>query len=128
MFSVYNGDIELMASSTVMQHVFFAFPSEIINTNGSLEDFHSFEIKIGSDVLEFLNDNIENLDNSNQYFMSYMLNEKQFNRAYIHHQDREAKIDCVHLLCNKSGLYASLNLSLKESSVFYFVKLVSYNC
>jgi hypothetical protein len=125
---VYNRGIELMASSTVMQHVFFAFPSEIINTNGSLEDFHSFEIRIGNDVLDYLNDNIENFDNSNQYFMTYMLNERQLSQAYVHHQDKDANLDFVYLMCNKSGLYASLNLRLKESNTFYFVKLVSYNC
>ena len=109
-----------------MQHIFFAFPSDIINTNGSYIDFHSFEIPIGRDVLDDLNKQILGLSGSNQCFVTYVLNQGQYGEAHIHHEEQSVEIDSIFLMCNKSGMYANLNLSMNNKSVFYFVKLVNY--
>lgn len=127
---MYNVDIELMALSTEMQkqsqHVFLAFPSEIMKTNGCLYDFQSFEIRLDESLLSKMNEAIGIINPENKLFITYILNSDEITKVDLQYADNEAVISTVHLHCNKSGLYAEIHLTKEDRSFFYFLKLINY--
>ena len=115
-----------MASSIKMQHLYYAFPSEIISSNGDVNDFHSLELKIGNDILNMMNKNIVELGNSSQFYISYSFTEDEMKNIFIHHESKSSEIETIILMCNKTGLYANLTLRGERLHLFYFVKLIGY--
>lgn len=131
MFSVYNEGVKLMALSTMMKkHVrFWAFSSEIIQTNGVHEDLHSFEINIGKDVLEALNDQIGYLKENDltRYFAAYIFSSDEMKHVSVHMNEPDTvEVNDLYLMGNTSGLYAKFHITLHEKLVFYLVRLIAY--
>lgn len=129
---MYNEDIELMALSTIMQqeHVkFFAFPSEIIYTNGKPEDLHNVEINVRESILEELNDQIGYFISKRlkQYYVCYSFNQDEMKQVSINFHYTDTIIDRFYLMCNESGLYAKFYITLNEQIMFYLVKLINYD-
>jgi hypothetical protein len=127
---VYNVDIELMALSTEMQeksqHVFLAFPSDILITNGCYYDFHSFEIRLDEGLLNKLNDAIGIIQSERNFYVTYILNSEEITQVDLQYADDQVVVSTVDVMCNKSGLFAKVFLTKGDSSVFYFLKLVNY--
>ena len=115
-----------MASTIKMQHLYYAFTSEIISSNGDVNDFHSLELKIGNDILNMMNKNIAELGNSSQFYISYSFTEDEMKNIFIHHESKSSEIETIILMCNKTGLYANLTLRGERLHLFYFVKLIGY--
>lgn len=127
---MYNEKIKLMALSTMMnKHVkFWAFASDIIQTNGDHNDLHSLEITISTLVLDELNNQVGSISPqmSPQVYVSYILNneEKEEVNLSFHHSD--VIIDKAILMCNKHGLFAAIHLYHGKNLLFYFVRLINY--
>lgn len=108
---------------------FWAFSSEIIQTNGVHEDLHSFEISIGKDVLDALNDQIGYLKENdfNRYFAAYIFNSEEMKHVSVHMNEPDiVEVSDLYLLGNTGGLYAKFHVTLHEKLVFYLVKLIAY--
>ncbi|ENW02972.1 hypothetical protein ACFQAR_17940 [Acinetobacter beijerinckii] len=120
-----------MALSKMMKKHFnfWAFSSEIIQTNGVHEDLHSLEIIIGKDVLEALNDQIGYLKENglNRYFATYILNSEEMKHVSVYMNEPEmVEVSDLYLMGNISGLYAKFYITLHEKLIFYLVKLIAY--